>query len=454
MRRVHGTHVYTFLACPRAVALDMHGDPSAKRPLRDGEQLALARGREHEARVVAGLDYAAPEYPRGDFAAGARATAALLQAGVGGVHQGVLLSGHRLGVPDLLRREPGASAFGAHHYVVGDVKSSRRIRGDQILQVAFYARLLADLQQRAPEYGFLILKDGREERLRLAEYDAVLDDVLGRVEAIAAGAARPEDLRPFLARACRTCAWSELCRAELEAADDPSLVAGMTRGMRRVLAAAGLSTAAALAQLPVERVARSSGIERRLLERIRLAAQARRDGRSVALELPAEAQAPPILLHALVDPFADRLLWLGALDRRTGESRELLPRDTGEAIDGMLAIAVAAGAEPATLGHFGGALPRWYDRVAHEAERLPLLDAQFVDLEPRLRAAFVPPGPIDGLGGWVRAVLGREPADPRDADAAPLWLGTADGEQRLRAKGAADLRDLVALLDAIRHRRG
>ena len=80
-RPITGTHVYTMMKCPRAVALDLHEDRSRRRRLRDDEEFVLRRGREHEARVVAGLGWPEPEYDRGDFATGAAATAAMLADG-------------------------------------------------------------------------------------------------------------------------------------------------------------------------------------------------------------------------------------------------------------------------------------------------------------------------------------------------------------------------------------
>ena len=38
MRRMTGTHVYGLFRCPRAVALDIHEDPSRRRPLREDEE--------------------------------------------------------------------------------------------------------------------------------------------------------------------------------------------------------------------------------------------------------------------------------------------------------------------------------------------------------------------------------------------------------------------------------
>ena len=100
------------------------------------------------------------------------------------------------------------AALGDHHYVVGDIKSSGRPRSDQVLQVAFYSRLLAAVQEQPPEYGYLILKDGHEERFALADIEDAFEDVIERVEAVRRD---PDSERPFLSPACARCHWSELC---------------------------------------------------------------------------------------------------------------------------------------------------------------------------------------------------------------------------------------------------
>ena len=55
MKPITGTHVYSLVSCPRRVALDLTGDRELRRPLRDGEEFVLARGRDHEDAFVADL---------------------------------------------------------------------------------------------------------------------------------------------------------------------------------------------------------------------------------------------------------------------------------------------------------------------------------------------------------------------------------------------------------------
>lgn len=159
MRRITGTHVYSFVKCPHLAALDLHLPRSERRPAHRWEEFAARRGRDFEDVYVAGLDAVAPSYPERDFEAGAAATLALLREGAPLIHQAVLGDEDRLGLPDLLRKVDGESALGDHHYEVLDVKTSGRTRADQILQVVFYAQLLDGVQGRLPTHGGIILKD-------------------------------------------------------------------------------------------------------------------------------------------------------------------------------------------------------------------------------------------------------------------------------------------------------
>jgi predicted RecB family nuclease len=445
VRHITGTSVYTYLKCPRAVELDCRGDASQKRAWTEAEELALARGREHEATFVATLGYACPAYPEGDFTAGAAATEALLRGGAAGVHQGVLLDADCLGIPDLLRREPGASGLGDFHYVVGDVKSSAQPRGDQILQVCFYSRLLAALQGRAPAYGFLVLKDGREERFDPGDFAPALADVVAGIDALRRGA-RSE--RPFLRAACGRCPWSPVCGPELEDRADLSLLAGMTSGMRDILERAGISRVRDAAALAVEPLARKTHLEPALLRRLQRAAQAALGGGPLRHEehRPPEP-APAAILHGLWDRFADRLLALGALypdDPEGGRTAVVLPAERADEAAALDRLVARLPGE-AHLVHFGESLPRWHEENAWRRTGDLGVERRFLDLAVRLRSAVVWPRPAFQLADYVRLGLGLDPHREGDADAAALWTREPGGEDRLQRKVASDLRDLARL---------
>ncbi len=407
MRRITGTHVYSYVKCRHLAALDLHVPRAERRAPTEWEEFAAQRGRDFETRYVATLPAVAPAYPERDFDAGARATLALLQGGEALVHQAVLQAGDRLGLPDLLRRVPGASALGDFHYEVLDVKTSGRSRGDQILQVVFYAQLLAEAQGRLPEHGALILKDGREERFRVADYTAACDEVVGDLRRLRDD---PGGSRPFLQLGCAGCYHDERCLPELEARGDLSLVQGMSHGARAILESVGCRTVHDLATFHPDGARARGNLDATLVRRLRRAAQSRLQGRAIVDERPRERPAPAALVHVLADPFADRVLAFGLLwpAAEDGTFSCALPRSREEEWNALRRL-LAAVPPRAQLWHFGEPLRRWHEEHAFEREADPSLEARLVDVQKRLKAAAVYPGPVALLADFVRHGLGRDP---------------------------------------------
>ncbi|MFY9344254.1 MAG: TM0106 family RecB-like putative nuclease [Planctomycetota bacterium] len=444
MRPITGTHVYSYVKCPRLAALDLHLPRSERRPATEWEEFAAQRGRDFEAQFVKSLPVVAPQYPERDFEAGAAATLALLRAGTPWIHQGVLRTEDRLGLPDLLRVLPGSSALGEHHYEVLDVKTSARSRGEQILQVVFYAQLLAELQGRLPEHGALILKDGREERFLIADYRAAADEVVAALRALR------EDMngaRPFLQFACHGCYHDQRCLPELTARGDLSLVQGMSHGARAILEAAGCRTVQDLAVFHPDNPRARGNLDPTLVRRLRRGAQAALLGKPIIEERPrAERFANSAIVHLLSDPYADRVLAFGLLNPGTaaGAFTCALPASVEEERPVLRRLLAAVGRGTALL-HFGEALPRWCDQHAADGDGEEPFEARFVDLQKRLRAAAVYPRAVFGLGDYVRFGLGGDPLRAGHPGAAAMWAATPDREERLRQKLHADLLDLAAL---------
>lgn len=243
MRPITGTHFLQRERCRRFVWLEFHGDPRAKQPPDPRTAARLERGRAHERAVVASLPVVEPEYPRGDFAAGARATRELLRAKTPLVYQGVLTGENRVGLPDLLRYDPAAD-----DYAVGDVKASSELKVEHAMQVAFYAELL---EEAAPASGrsavprsFLVLADGREVWIDRGETARLYAEAKRDIEALQRGCGEP---RPAFGTHCHGCPWRGVCVPEMETAQDLTLVHGMTPARRAALEAAGVPNATALA---------------------------------------------------------------------------------------------------------------------------------------------------------------------------------------------------------------
>ena len=444
MRRITGTHVYSYVKCPHLASLDLHLPRSERRAPTEWEEFAAKRGRDFEDVYVAELPAVQPEYPERDFDAGAEATLALLRDGAELLHQAVLSTEDRLGLPDLLRKLDGASDLGDHHYEVLDVKTSGKTRGDQILQVVFYTQLLAEVQGRMPEHGALILKDGREERFLIADYLAACDEVVGELRRLRD---EPDSSRPFLQMGCSGCYHDERCLPDMKVRGDLSLVQGMSHGARAILEGVGCTSVEELAEFHPDNARARGNLDATLVRRLRRAAQACLEGAPVVEPRPrAEKLDRSVIIHMVTDAFADRVLGFGMLQPATedGKFTFVLPKSADEEWAAFRELTANVPPRSVVL-HFGAALRRWHEEHAFTREADPSLEARFVDIQRRLRAAAIYPAPVILLPDFVQHGLGRDPLRAGHAGAAAMWLLEDDGAKRLEDKLRTDLLDLAAL---------
>lgn len=444
MRRITGTHVYSYVKCPHLASLDLYLKRADRREPTAWEEFAAKRGRDFEDVYVADLPVVQPEYPERDFEAGAAATLKLLSGGSPLLHQAVLNSEDRLGLPDLLRKLDGPSDLGNHYYEVLDVKTSGKARGDQILQVVFYTQLLAEIQGRMPEHGALILKDGTEERFVIADYVAACDEVVTELRRLRD---EPDSSRPFLQLGCGSCYHDERCLPEMKERGDLSLVQGMSKGARAILEQSGCQTIEDLATFHPDGARARGNLDSTLLRRLRRGAQAYLSGKPVVELRPrAEKLDRSAILHVLTDAFADRVLGFGLLYPATvdGKFTFSLPRSREEEWQAFRDLTAKLPARLVLL-HFGASLRRWHEDHAFTTEADPAMEARFVDMQKRLKAAAIYPAPVILLPDFVKHGLGKDPLHAGHAGAAAMWTLEEDGDARLTEKLRADLLDLAAL---------
>lgn len=433
--RITGSHVYRFLACEHAVWLDFFGDPGCKLPPSRTLQRLLDGGVAHEAAIVAELGYPEPAYERDDFDTGAARTEGLLRRGVDGVSQGVLWDPPFLGIPDLLRREPGASALGEWHYVVGDIKSSRRPRADQALQVAFYSRLLGKLQDRHPEHGFLVMQDGSEERIDTVALAPVLDEVL---EEMAELLAARRTSTPHVSVHCRECAWRAACDQE----PDVHRVPGLTRSVRGMLDREGYRELDALMAVEPRRQAGKGLLPEATWQRARWGAQALREQRALRVRDPRlhEIQTPLASLVILHDPRTGRLPVFAA--RLPGAPPLVVPALGPAAEERAAREVLRALARAGSAGHGDGLPGRLYElmqRMPADTPQLLQLEARAVNVMSIVRGAWVFPAPVRSPAEALAWIRGEPPAE------AGSWLGL-----HLAAEDTASLEAIArAELDAL-----
>lgn len=280
------TDLTSHLGCPHltqqriAIARGERGRP---RPADDPHaELVRTRGERHEReqleRLAAELGgYVDLSGHRGGgvdaIEAGVAATLDAMREGAPLIFQAQFFDGRWQGRADFLRRIDEPSDLGDWSYEVIDTKLARHVKPQTVHQLSLYSRILGDAQRRAPDYAYVILGDGTEERIELARYAALHRHVSRRLEQLVDGP--PQDTYPEPVEHCQVCALAAECHQRRVDDDHLSLVAGARREYRERLVEVGLPTVAELADPPQDFVVNGFGAERFDLLRNQAALQVR-----------------------------------------------------------------------------------------------------------------------------------------------------------------------------------
>ncbi len=313
--RLSASDVANFLACRHLTRLDLL---KARHQLQPPETFDLGfeelvrRGIAHEQQILDefskdGLQITGISSAPGAEAEAASATLDAMRSGAEIIYQGVLLhqpaqtppAGDEhardehaidrpalLGRPDFLIRADllpapdGEPRPAAVHYEVVDAKLARSAKARAVAQTAFYSHLLAGVQGVSPRWMHLALGNGERKPFKVDDYAAYERQARRSLTAFIAGDPGenpPTDPYPDPVEHCAICRWSGLCAARRRSDDDLSLIAGITKGQRKALKAAGVSTRrgfAALGELPAVSRAGGESLQRaRLQARLQIASE-------------------------------------------------------------------------------------------------------------------------------------------------------------------------------------
>ncbi|HEY9872217.1 MAG TPA: TM0106 family RecB-like putative nuclease [Candidatus Obscuribacterales bacterium] len=249
--------------CHRRTFLDVYGDRSQKDPYTDF-QLKLRQQRlahqqlilEEQIRQGATPPHQ-PNYPPGDWQAGALATTALMQQGVERIYQGVLMECAApnsksldeftlVSHPDLLVKQPGKSYFGDWIYAPIDIHLGKRPKQEYQIVAAYHTQLLASVQGAWSENAWLMLRGktapyGVDLWRWLPEMQASLDKCMQML-------LHQQEPEVFISRQqCSVCPWLSQCYARAKSQQHISLIPGVTPTRYQHLQTLGLTTLESLA---------------------------------------------------------------------------------------------------------------------------------------------------------------------------------------------------------------
>ena len=168
------------------------------------------------------------------------------------------------GSPDILERRDGESNLGAYHYVVKEIKSSRKIRKKHIMQAAFYNMMLGEIQEYVPDEFYLLNAEGEDAAFR---YDDYKDDITGIISDVAG---IKNGKMPPVTYGKGVFPWSNYCDKVAVLRDDLSLITGMEGGLRSKLESNGVGTVGALldaSEAGLEKMGVSKEVARRYVAR-------------------------------------------------------------------------------------------------------------------------------------------------------------------------------------------
>lgn len=393
---ITASHLYQYVSCPRWPRNEFHGDPRQKRGPSAFLKKLLADGIQHEEAIYADLQPARVSYTPGDQTKGAAETLRLMRAGTPLIAQGVLMSGRRVGISDLLERRPGKSSLGDFIYEPIEIKSARSVKPVYRLQLAFYGHLLADTIGAWPENAHVILVDGRREGFAFETVRAEYERLLAGLEAVADGGEAPI----HICSTCGECPWESACLTEAEKSRDVSLTYGLQRRVATVLREHGVRTLAGLAASDPAVVARWTGLTIGATAQIVTQAQVLETGEARwrgALQFdPSDVE---IYFDIEGDPEHDVMYLFGVLTRRkdgTEDYRAFVAEDPSEegcAFGKLLAYLETLPDAPIYHYHHyeRTAVRHLADRHQVEPARAPRLLARMRDLHKDLAASAVLP---------------------------------------------------------------
>lgn len=263
-----------------AVAAGTLTRPERRDPFLD---LLRARGASHESEFVdhlrsEGLGIQVVD-GTGTEQGAVDATRAAMRAGVDAIVQAAFEFQGWVGRIDVLRRVERPSALGTWSYEVIDTKLARETRAGTVLQLCLYSALLEEAQGLRPAHSHVVVpwSDYALQTYRMDDYAAYYRRVRRALE----DAVKPPipDIYPEPKEHCEVCRWQNRCDERRRADDHLSFVAGVTKGQIEELKQNGITTLAALADVPLPWPWRPSRGARQSYERVREQARIQLAGR-------------------------------------------------------------------------------------------------------------------------------------------------------------------------------
>jgi len=274
---VKGGLIYQYMINPFSVWCQKFAPNDERDPESAYMNLIFQHGRDHEDEVSEEQFPGATIIDPTKHDAAFKETLEALFRGDQYISNGILyyLPEKFVAVPDVMVKRPGKSVFGDWHYEIVEVKSSKQIRPEHILQACYYNHLIGMLQKFTPKEVIMIGGSKEQEHCLFEDYRARLFEVIAGIRSIFEG----KSVAPSKAG----WPWSSYSLKRLDELKSISLIPSLYSGHREILESAGIDTLEDFFTLNILKV---HGISPQTLERYRLSAKAILQGKHVFINKP------------------------------------------------------------------------------------------------------------------------------------------------------------------------
>jgi predicted RecB family nuclease len=236
--------LYDLVVCPHRVTMDLVANPAERDVVSPFVQLLWERGAAHEAEIISRTGEQFVDLSKYSGATNIQHTLEAIYRGESLIYRGRIAIGDLLGEPDLLRKEGTG-------YVAGDIKSGAGEEGSDdetggkpkksyAVQLALYTDILERLGRSAGRrafvwdvhgkevlYDFMAVSGRGNSQSRLWDY---YQECLLRARGIVNGTWKT--LPSYKTGTCKNCVWYTSCIADLERANDLTLIPQLGRSKR------------------------------------------------------------------------------------------------------------------------------------------------------------------------------------------------------------------------------
>jgi predicted RecB family nuclease len=259
----------SFLACKTKSYLKLHGQRGTK-----SEFEALSTEIRAELRNRAFEDLISRLNPE-DVMRGVTITEAILKIGAAIILDATIDVGDLSLCCDALKRVKGDSRLGGFHYAPILVYEGMRIRQEHKRALEIFSLASGEVQGRCPDLGFIVC--GEDLKIHRVRIRTGLGDAKRVLEELMLLRGNGKAPRLTLNDHCQVCEFNEHCRSEATAADDISLLRGMSEKAIKQYRKKGIDTLVQLSRTFRPRRPSKRDVKNRRPHSFGLQAQAVRD---------------------------------------------------------------------------------------------------------------------------------------------------------------------------------